>query len=132
MYLHKVISKTLGVLKVTDEKSRIWSWIRIRYSEVRIRVKMSRIRNTDTHSGVASACDVNFLYSFFLFASFCCNEGSQGGYMIFSPFPRCHEFPILIGLINCSAYADTTFDGIITLNTDIKAVKSSMPDGKSL
>ncbi len=46
--------------------------------------------------------------------------------MIFSPFPRCHEFPILIGLINCSAYADPTFGAIIPLNTDIKAVRSSV------
>jgi hypothetical protein len=36
------ISIFIAVLKVTDEKSRI----RIRWSEIRIRTKMSRIRNT--------------------------------------------------------------------------------------
>jgi hypothetical protein len=43
MYLQKVISQKLGILKVTDEKSRI----RICRSVLRIRIptKMPRIRN---------------------------------------------------------------------------------------
>jgi hypothetical protein len=36
----------VAILKVTDENSRIRSRIWIRLSEVRIRIKMSRIRNT--------------------------------------------------------------------------------------
>jgi hypothetical protein len=52
MSLQKVSQKNLktyflvAILKVTDEKSRIRSRIRIRLSEVRIRTEMSRIRNT--------------------------------------------------------------------------------------
>jgi hypothetical protein len=49
--LEKNLIICVDFLKVTDEKSRILNWIRILWSEIRIRTKMSRIRNTKNVHG---------------------------------------------------------------------------------
>jgi hypothetical protein len=57
-YQKKYEEKKICVLKVTEERSRIRSWIRIHQSEIRIhqseiriRTKMSRIPNTVFNDG---------------------------------------------------------------------------------
>jgi hypothetical protein len=56
MNLEKVISNFFGVLKITDEKSRSGSGSLVRGTvpQIRIRTKVSRIRNTGLTSVRAS------------------------------------------------------------------------------